>query len=179
MNIFEEELLLEVNAEQVKNTLFARFVDGRHVPRDIVQKVYDIDPTKKKSYSYWLLNLWDTDEREEIESGLRDDSIATLFDSFRPGGVNEQNNLQSYRTLSAAMEMKPDVDTTYLKLGDPNSEKNNFDIVYDTPEWKIIVPHSYEASKKLGKGCKWCTAGAFNNENDPYYYNHYTGFGPL
>ena len=40
------------------------------VPTEIIDKIISIDPTKKKSYSQWLLSKWD-DEKGTILNGLK------------------------------------------------------------------------------------------------------------
>ena len=51
-------------------------------------------------------------------------------------------------------------------------KSDDYDIVLDTPNFIVYVPNTHEASMKLGKGTKWCTA----HEN-PEWYNKYTENG--
>ena len=180
---YYNDLLNEAKSpEEIKRILVNKFVTGRGVPEEVLDDVLAIDPTKKKSYTSWLLNLWQT-ERPLIEDSLENGQIRMLFHYFQTRN-NEGLNLCGIPTLREALDMLPEIDTVIEKIG--NGPENDFDIVYDTPEWKIAVPHSYPASEKLGKGCKWCTAGAFGN--GPSWYEKYTrtgrngdgrGVGPL
>ena len=52
------------------------------------------------------------------------------------------------------------------------SAEDDYDVVLETPKFIVYVPNTHEASMKLGKGTKWCTA----HEN-PDWYNKYTGNG--
>lgn len=174
---FEEyynDLLMEAKSpEEIKKILNYKYVQGKHIPENIVNYIFSIDPTKKKTYTSWLLNCWDN-EKDLILSLGKQDKIKELFKYFQ-----ERNNtglsLTQMKTLKEAYNMLPNVDDILSKSG--NGPENNFEIVYDTPEWKIAVPHSYEAAIKLGKGCKWCTADYFGNGLT--HYNNYSSYGPL
>ena len=50
--------------------------------------------------------------------------------------------------------------------------EDDYDIVLDTPNYIVYVPNTHEASMKLGKGTKWCTA----HENQ-HWYEEYTENG--
>lgn len=49
------------------------------------------------------------------------------------------------------------------------------ELVYEDADWQVWIPKSYEASCKLGRGTKWCTA----TTESSFYYNNYTRSGPL
>ena len=169
---YYNKLLLEAKSpEEIKRILTVRFVQNGGVPEDVLDSVLSIDPTKKKSYTSWLLNLWPT-ERNLILESLENGKIRLLFHYFKSRN-NEGLNLTAVSSLREAINMLPEIDTVLEKIG--NGPENDFDIVYDTPEWKIAVPHNYPASEKLGKGCRWCTAGAFNN--GPSWFDKYTRTG--
>lgn len=171
---YYNDLLMEAKSpEEIKRILVNKFVLGRGVPEEILDAVIAVDPTKKKTYTSWVLNLWGT-ERPLIETSLENGNLKRLFDYYKARN-NEGLNLAGIPTLYQALSMMPEVDAVLDKTGD--GPENDFDIVYDSPEWKIAVPHSYEASVKLGKGCKWCTANWFGNGLD--YYNRYTANGKL
>jgi hypothetical protein len=46
--------------------------------------------------------------------------------------------------------------------------KANTDRLIDTPNFKVIVPRTEEASCLYGAGTKWCTAGKKNNQFKNY-----------
>ena len=175
LNEYYDSLLLEAKSpEEIKNILEYQFVGGKGVPEAIFSSAFNADPTKKKAYTRWLFSKWD-DEKEYITQLAKSNEIKRLFDYFQ-----ERNNsglsLASFKTVGDAVAMLPEVDKVLTKNGNGGPE-DDYDIVYDTPEWKIAVPHTYPASEKLGKGCKWCTAGAFRNGES--YFNDYTRSGPL
>jgi hypothetical protein len=173
---YYNDLIMEAKSpEEIKQILVRKFVDGRGVPEDVLDRIFAIDPTKKKTYTSWVLNFWITDAFR-IQEALDNGTLQILFHYFKTRN-NEGLNLVAIPSLQEAIDMLPEIDTTLEKMSN-GGEEDNFDIVYDTPEWKIAVPHSYPASEKLGKGCKWCTAGWWEGRG-PYYWTHYTAFGPL
>ena len=80
----EYERLIEEGKDPVE-VLHYKF---QHIPSEIIDDVIAIDPTKKKSYSQWLLSKWD-DEKDTIVNGLKSGRIAKLFQHYK-----EHNDIQ-------------------------------------------------------------------------------------
>jgi len=161
--------------EEIKRVLEYQFVKGKGVPAEVLDAVFKLDPTKKKSYTRWVLSQWGA-YKDSIIKNLKNGKLGKMFKTFRQRAA-EGLDLTNIENFDKAIEMIPDVDPILDKEGDPDSPENDFDIMYESPEWVVAVPHSYEASEKLGRGCRWCTAGAFNN--GPGYYEQYSSKGPL
>ena len=170
------DLLNEAKSpEEIKRVLEYQFVKGKGVPAEVLDAVFKLDPTKKKSYTRWVLSQWGA-YKDSIIENLKNGKLGKMFKTFRQRAA-EGLDLTNIENFDKAIEMIPDVDPILDKEGNPDSPENNFDIMYESPEWVVAVPHSYEASEKLGRGCRWCTAGAFNN--GPGYYRQYSSKGPL
>lgn len=161
--------------EEILKILEYQFVQGKGVPRNIVVDIFNIDPTKKKSYTRWVLMQYDKYSKE-INEALSNGKLERMFKTFKDRAA-EGLDLTNIENFQKALEYVPDVDPILSKEGDPNAPENNFDIVYNSSEWTIAVPHTFEADRKLGQGCRWCTAGAFG-DND-YYWKRYSAAGPL
>lgn len=174
------DLLLEAKTpEEIKKILHYQFVDGKGVPEDVFESVLDSDPTKKKNYTRWVLMQWNS-EGDKILSAIKLGQIKELFNYFkeRSGSGLELGNMKSFSdALSAVPSISDDPIFGIQSDYDAEDKSNNFDIVFDSMEWRIAVPNSVEASVKLGMGCKWCTAGAYGNAK--HYYNTYTNYGKL
>ena len=173
---YYSDLLAEARSpEEIKKILEYQFVQGKGVPEDVFAKIFEIDPTKKKSYTRWVLSQYDN-YSEQIRKSLSDGKLQKMFKTFkeRAGQGLDLTNIENFEK---ALEYIPDADPVLEKEGNPGAPENEFEVVYDTPEWTSAVPHTYEADKKLGRGCRWCTAGAFG-DND-YYWNRYSSAGPL
>ena len=171
-----EELLMEAKSpEEIKKILEFQFVKSKGVPQDVLDAVFEMDPTSKKSYTRWVLMQWDS-SKESILKAINNGSLKRLFDYVKQR-AGSGLDLARMKSFDEALSFLPDVDPVLEKEGDPSSPENNFDIVYESPEWVIAVPHTYEADKKLGRGCKWCTAGAYGDDDG--YWRRYTAYGPL
>lgn len=162
--------------EEIKRVLEYQFVSGKGIPQDVLDVVFDMDPTKKKSFTRWALSQWEN-YSNDILKAVQNGKLQKVFNYFKER-ANELN-LGKY-DFEEAMKMLPfsiEEDEVLKKTDNPEDPANDFDIVFQSPEWIIAVPHTYEADKKLGEGCRWCTAGAFRD--DDYYWRDYSRFGPL
>lgn len=176
----EYERLIEEGKDPVE-VLHYKF---QHIPAEIIDDVIAIDPTKKKSYSQWLLSKWDN-EKDTIVNGLKSGRIAKLFQHYK-----EHNDIQIKDCPSVEEGLRmfvPEEDTVLTKSNKPktyienlgrevdSSLANDFDIVYNDGDWIIAVPNTYEAECKLGENMHWCTANHFGNGES--YYDNYLSKG--
>ena len=174
------ELLLEAKSpEEIKKILEYQFVQGKDVPQEILDRIFAIDPTKKKTYTKWVLMQWGN-EKDNIMQSLKDGHLQDMFKYFQER-ANNGLNLLGMKSFKEAMRAVPRAEKDPIFTPIPENEKddpkNDFDIVYDSAEWRIAVPHTWQADEKLGEGCRWCTAGAFGNGE--YYFKTYSESGPL
>ena len=82
----EYERLIEEGKDPVE-VLHYKF---QHIPSEIIDDVIAIDPTKKKSYSQWLLSKWD-DEKDTIVSAFS----SILLGCFCPSPQQEVPRLRA------------------------------------------------------------------------------------
>ena len=154
MNLFESiyyDLLLEGKTpEEILKTLKYKFKD---VPEQIIDYIFSIDPTKKKSYTTWVLTRYDQ-EKHVIDNAMKNGSLKRLFKYFQE---HQDAQLSKYNTLEEALYLVSNIDLLQKDSDDPRA--NDFDIVYQSDDWAIAVPNTYEADHKLGENTKWCTAG--------------------
>ena len=174
------ELLLEAKSpEEIKKILEYQFVQGKGVPQMVLDKIFEIDPTKKKTYTKWVLMQWGN-EKDNVMQSLRDGHLQDMFKYFQER-ANTGLNLLGMKSFEEAMRVVPRAEKDPIFTPIPENEKddpkNDFDIVYDSAEWRVVVPNTWQADEKLGEGCKWCTAGAFGNGE--YYFESYSRSGPL
>ena len=172
MNLFESiyyDLLLEGKSpEEILGILKYKF---KNVPEQIIDTVFNIDPTKKKSYTTWVLNHYDQ-EKHVIDNAIRNGSLKKLFGYLQS---HQDAQLSKYQTLEEALYLVSNIDLLQKDSDDPKA--NDFDIVFKSPEWVIAVPNTYEASHKLGENTDWCTAGYKYNDGRGYYNNYLNRYG--
>ena len=182
INFFDFEKLLNEGRNPFE-VLHYKF--GNDVPSDVIDTVIAIDPTKRKTYSVWLLNKWN-DEEKIIKKCLANGRIKKLFDYYKAHSNEIQITncpsvkvgLAKYVPEEESILDKSESPKTYLinTGGEVDSSlANDFDIVYNDGSWVIAVPNTYEAECKLGENMKWCTANSYGDGEN--YYNHYLEVG--
>lgn len=163
--------------EEIMKVLEYQFVQGKGVPQEVLTNIFQIDPTKKKTYTRWALSQWETEGNNIVEA-ITNGTLQKVFAYFKERAA-EGLDITRYK-FSDAVKMLPydvDSDEVLAKTGDPNDPANKFEIVFKSSEWIVARPYTYEADRKLGQGSCWCTTGYYNDSNS--YWEHYTKYGPL
>ena len=176
----EFERLIEEGKDPVE-VLHYKF---SYIPSDIIDSVIEIDPTKKKSYSQWLLSKWN-DEKDVIMDNLENGRIEKLFNHYKNHNdiqikdcPSVEDGLTAFVPEEETILGKSSKPKTYVKnlgMEVDSSLANDFDIVYKDDDWVIAVPNTYEAECKLGENTRWCTANHYGNGRN--YYNNYISKG--
>ena len=77
---------------------------------------------------------------------------------------NALNDEESYQDQTDRQKLRKTQDAVRKSDLSKDAEK-----VHEDSDWEVWIPHTYEASCKLGRGSHWCTAST----EDDYYYNYY------
>jgi hypothetical protein len=77
----------------------------------------------------------------------------------------ENNDLTAYKTFN---ELELQISLSNLKNIDKEMTKQ-VQKLYETDEWLLVKPLSYQASLKYGASTKWCTA---SKDNAEYYFRY-------
>lgn len=93
------------------------------------------------------------------------------FISLNEKKLIENNDLTTYKTFD---ELELQISLSSLKTIDKEMAKQVLKL-YETDEWLIVKPLSYQASLKYGASTKWCTA----SKDSPDYYFRYSRRGIL
>ena len=164
-------LLLEAKSpEEVVRVLSLRY---KEIPEDLIKKLVEVDPTKKKSYSAWVLRV--ENNPRKIEQYIDSGKLAKIFKYFQEN-ANNGASLVDKPSLKDAEQYLPDFIDIFT-YDDEDEDANDFEIKFRSPEWIVAVPHTLAASKKLGKDTYWCTADAYGNGY--HYFPQYNNEGPL
>lgn len=154
---------------------------------DMFMRLIALDPTYRDGsnsvgkYGKWILRLF---KKGEISEELFDD-IPNLLKQFKTYNNRFKNkDINAYKTvadLATAIDEVVDDDTMLTDRQRLRFLKNvkagrialpaedNYDTLYNSDQFIMWSPNTHEASMKLGKGTRWCTA----HEN-PDWYNRYT-----
>lgn len=179
-----ERIEFERLIEEGKDPVEALHYKFSYIPSDIIDSVIEIDPTKKKSYSQWLLSKWN-DEKDVIMDNLKNGRIEKLFNHYKNHNdiqikdcPSVEDGLTAFVPEEETVLGKSSKPKTYIKNLDmevDSSLANDFDIVYKDDDWVIAVPNTYEAECKLGENTRWCTANYYGNGRG--YYDNYISKG--
>jgi hypothetical protein len=153
-------------------------------------QLIQLDPTYRDGsnsvgkYGKWILNLFNNGNLSQEDFNV----VTPLLNQFRTYRNRVQNkDLNSYKTLDDLTSILADVIDDDSMLSDRQklrfkknvkagrvkvSAEDDYDVVFENEMYIVYVPNTHEASMKLGKGTRWCTA----HEN-PDWYNEYTEDG--
>ena len=150
-------------------------------------RVIRLDPTFQDgkdsvgTYGKWLLNLFNKGKLDN-EGHITD--VLTRFEQEKKNLKNKDigqfksieevdtylNNPDNYNVLSDRQKLRQTQKSVRNTDIDRDAKK-----VFETDDWVVYIPLTYEASCKLGRGTSWCTA---TTETD-HYYEYYSNQGPL
>ena len=146
-------------------------------PKDL-EELFTADPTTVQNsrgtfagkYCIWIGNQY-------VNGKLKVGDIPELKKALNTYNINKSqittpiSSIKSLSDLIAIISNYTDdfKATRQLSKGEQALEK-----VYEDGEWVVYVPHTYEASRKIGGDTSWCTASS-----DSSYFNMYTKKGPL
>jgi hypothetical protein len=145
------------------------------------------DPSKKKSYVNWMIQKYISggiNRLEDIPARLV--PALKIYDKLKITRKvkPEDADINKFKKLSDFTQMMKnnygDADVISNKSIDKSKEQqffadNEAELVYNTPEWKVVIPKTHAASCYFGKNTEWCTTTTDNSN----YFDSYATQGPL
>lgn len=169
----------------VKNILLKdAFKEGRLISKELwinfmleqFNKLEQADPTENKQYLSWLINVYLSGNLLE-EDIYKANEALTSFTKNKEKIPVEQRNINYFSDLTTLFEVVAKY-ASNEEMSASEKEKiiklEGAEQVYDSPNWKIIIPKTKDAACLYGKSTKWCTASQDSNRFDYYSKN-----GPL
>jgi len=159
-----ESLLLEGRIEDIE-IKFEKKIDPK-----IVEYFKENDPTPNKAYFEWLCDRYSklTTKKENIEKTMI--KMVTKYENIKFNLEEKQiNRIKSVDGLSKILNQNKNWDE--LKTYD---EDGSAKILYDSIEWMIYVPYTFETSGKFGDK-SWCTV----YEPEEHFNKHFGEEGAL
>jgi hypothetical protein len=161
----------------------ALVMDGS-ISQEVLDSITSIDPTPTKKYVGWMCKQWALKNVDSIDN-LR--NTIEEFDSFLNRGKVKQKDINAYRTFSDLHKIVDHLNNSVEGVSVKDLE-SDYEVIRDDENLLIMVPHTHEASRKLGlshfafrdcggggKDSAWCTTyKAPNHFNDYYYKNNVT-----
>lgn len=124
---------------------------------------YQINSTNLKKYDTLQLIYMDNFFKDMFE--LEDLNNFKKFCELNERNLIDENDVSRYNSFS---QINNAVNIAELKVTEKEMEKQIIKI-YETDEWLILKPLTFESSKKYGSHTKWCTT----SEGNDYHFNSY------
>lgn len=151
-------------------------LDDEQAADAVVQALKSVDPDPQEKSLQWLANRYVRGEFSLEDTGSIHDSLA-LFYRMRPRlPVKDLNAIKTVADLYQmiqSFEQQPDPVSNKQRIAKIKSASKR---IIDTPNFKVIVPETEEASCYYGANTKWCTAATKKKHN---LFDEYNQQGPL
>jgi len=152
----------------------------KHIPWDVFVDAVAADPTsynqgkvvKVGNFVKWILKLYQNNTWKPGDSYETKD-LLSKFIKYKSKLPIEKRDINRYHSITELYNLIQTLEGQGVK-SQKDVKKDGAEVVYEDSEWKIVIPHTEEASCIYGAHTKWCTAGRENNMFD--YYNQK---GPL
>jgi len=143
------------------------------ITKEDVDLLKKVDPSPTKKYLDWLVKIWITEKPSIDEVRNYIEEFHALVESHRIVGV-DINRLPSYDFFKNLVNEENEKASSTLE-----ELENDYEVIRNDEDVLIVVPHTHEASRRLGltyfgtredKTCSWCTTYATNSHFNNYYY---------
>ena len=146
-------------------------------PKDLEQ-LFTADPTTVQNsrgvfagkYCVWIGNQY-------VNGKLKVGDIPELKKALNTYNINKSQittPINEIGSLSDLITLISDYTDDFKATRQLSKGEQALEKVYEDGEWVVYIPHTYEASRKIGGDTSWCTASS-----DDRYFNMYTKDGPL
>ena len=152
----------------------------KHIPLDVFNAAVSADPTsynqgevvKVGNFVKWILKLYTNGSWKPGDS-YETRELLTKFNKYKSKLPIEKRDINKFNSISELYNLIQTLEGQGVK-SQKDVKREGAEVVYEDSEWKIVIPHTEEASCIYGAHTKWCTAGRGDNMFD--YYNKQ---GPL
>jgi hypothetical protein len=174
-NVFGEKLLSALNNDPsvVNKEIF------ENNPLKIIEELSKADPTGNRQKSLqFIVRTYAAGQYKMEDLNVLKESLEQFF-RYLP--KIENKDLNSYPNVRDVYKVVMDLeqqDTPVPVTGREQkrlAKSEQVDVIIDTPNYKVLQPHTYEANCLYGAGTKWCTTA---KEDQKTFYT-YQKDGPL
>ena len=146
-------------------------------PKDLEQ-LFTADPTTVQNsrgvfagkYCVWIGNQY-------VNGKLKVGDIPELKKALTTYNINKSQitiPISGIKSLSDLITIISNYTDDFKATRQLSKGEQALEKVYEDADWMVYIPHTYEASRKIGGDTSWCTASS-----DDRYFNMYTKDGPL
>ena len=186
MRHLSSKILREHKAKILENIKQAKvYADQGKLSQEDFEQLVKIDPTPTRKFVGWMAKQWIAKTVTDINR-LR--NTIEEFNVFLGKGKTSVKDINQYKSFEDLYKEVDTLNNTGSGLSNKDLE-SDYETVVDNEDLLIVVPHTHEASRKLGlthfayrdcedgdgKDSAWCTTyKAPNHFNDYYYKNNVT-----
>jgi hypothetical protein len=147
---------------------------------DVFNAAVAADPTsynqgkvvKVGNFVKWILKLYSNNAWKPGDSYETRD-LLTKFIKYKSKLPIEKRDINRYNRVNELYSLIQTLENDGIK-SQKDIKREGAEVVYEDSEWKIVIPHTEEASCIYGAHTKWCTAGRERN-----MFEYYNQKGPL
>jgi len=174
--------------EKYKEAWKAKHLNGEELLRSNIDLCSQYDPSGNNKYSDWMIKVLFSSDlilNENIveivklfhkhQNGITSEHVKQFINRYSASDVNTNQILAKPRDINVypTISFLNGVLDFYIKEKTEKKNKKDkaheYDIILNDNNYMIAVPLTYDASKKLGFGTKWCTA---MKEQDGHFKSH-------
>jgi hypothetical protein len=130
-----------------KNKQTVKIIHKKGIPVKTIQDISKWDPSGNNKYLDWILS-------RKTDTSLTYKTLKEFVSFFHTSPSKfTKKNIYQYQDENDIMN---DLKNIPNKLSKSEIKKFGATIVNDTPEYKIVIPTTYLATKMYGSATKWC-----------------------
>lgn len=180
-NFYKESMILENKRQAML------MVHNGSLSQEDLKNILNADPSPTKKYTGWLAKQWVNGNVQDIDT-LRNN--IEEFDSFATRGKTSKTDIYQYANFKEMADEVARLNDSAEGLSNKELEQD-YEVVRDDENLYVAVPHTHEASRKLGltkfayRKCEegyegydsaWCTTYRVSNHFNDYYYKNNVTF---
>ena len=182
MHLSRPKLLTKNKNVIIENVKQAKiYISQNKLSTEELNNLIQIDPSPTKRYVGWMAKQWVNKTITDIDD-LR--NTVEEFNTFAEKGKIKSPDISKYKSFN---DLKKEVDDLNQSGAGRSSKdlESDYETVIDDNNLLIMVPHTHEASRKLGlsyfsfrdcgdgtKDSAWCTTYKAPDHFLDYYYNN-------
>jgi hypothetical protein len=152
----------------------------KHIHWDVFNAAVAADPTsynqgkivKVGNFVKWILKLY-SNNAWKLGDSYETRDLLSKFIKYKSKLPIEKRDINRYNSVSELYSLIQTLESDGVKT-QSDVKREGAEVVYEDSEWKIVIPHTEEASCIYGAHTKWCTAGRGDN-----MFKYYNDKGPL
>ena len=135
---------------------------------DVVNKLKQADPDPQGKNLQFIANMYVRQQFKLEDLARLRDSISKFLKMRNTLQIKDLNQFKDLNQLYDIIDTEEEQPAAPSAKQQTRDVKANADRLIDTPNFKVIVPRTEEASCLYGAGTKWCTAGKESNQFQNY-----------